>query len=136
MIGLKVPLSLLSWPSLKRKMALIYHIADREDWEKAQEIGEYMTPNLSDFGFIHCSTRDQIIKVANFQYEGQRNKELLEIDEELLNVRVEYEKVPGAPFDEKFPHVYGPIEVDAVVGNAPFEPNSEGRFEFPDELEG
>lgn len=117
-------------------MALIYHIADRYDWEKAQEIGEYETPNLERFGFIHCSTRDQIIKVANFQYEGQKGKELLEIDEELLNSRVEYEKVPGAPFDEEFPHVYGPIETEAVVGTASFEPNEEGRFEFPEDLEG
>lgn len=117
-------------------MALIYHIADREEWEKALQKGAYRTANLERFGFIHCSTREQIIKVADFQYQGQGGKELLEIDEDLLNSRVEYEKVPGAPFDENFPHVYGPIESDAVTATAPFEPDANGRFEFPEELEG
>jgi uncharacterized protein (DUF952 family) len=117
-------------------MGLIYHIADASDWERAQEEGTYRSTNLDRFGFIHCSTREQIIKVANFQYEGQKGKVLLEIDEELLNARVEYEKVPGAPFDEEFPHVYGAIGTDAIVGWAEFEPDADGRFEFPDELEG
>ncbi len=117
-------------------MALIYHIADLSDWEKAQDEGVYRTETLSRFGFIHCSTRDQIIKVANFQYEGEEGKVLLEIDEELLNSKVVYEKVSGAPFDEPFPHVYGPIEWEAVVNTASFEPNLDGTFEFPDELEG
>ena len=117
-------------------MGLIYHIADGSDWERAQQEGAYQSPNLDRFGFIHCSTPEQIIKVANFQYKGEEGKVLLEIDEELLNARVEYEKVPGAPFDEEFPHVYGPIESDAVTAWAEFEPGPDGRFEFPDELEG
>lgn len=116
-------------------MPLIYHIADASDWEKARKEGEYRSPNLGLFGFIHCSTEEQIIKVANFQYEGQEGKVLLEIDEELLNSRVEYEKVPGAPFDEVFPHVYGPIDLEAVTGWAPFEPGPDGRFEFPEDWE-
>ena len=121
----------------KRKgMPLIYHIAEEGDWKKAQESGEYRSPSLGRFGFIHCSTREQIIKVANFQYKGAEGKVLLEIDEELLNERVEYEKVPGAPFDEAFPHVYGAIESNAVVGWAEFEPHADGSFEFPEDLEG
>jgi len=43
---------------------------------------------------------------------------LLTIDTDLLTAPWQLDEVPGQP--EPFPHVYGPLNVDAVVSAEPF----------------
>ena len=50
-------------------------------------------------------------------YAGASDLVLLHIDEQLLTSPVVYEQLPGAP--EPFPHVYGPINLAAVVTAEP-----------------
>ncbi|MFE0962674.1 MULTISPECIES: DUF952 domain-containing protein [Streptomyces] len=103
----------------------ILHITERSSWEAAREHGEYRMSTrgrtLAQEGFIHCSTRAQLPSVAAFLYGSyERPDELvvLVIDPGRLDVPVKYEAPePGA---EKFPHVYGPIPVDAVVQVEPW----------------
>ena len=59
---------------------MIYHIVDRGEWEAALKSGEYRPSSLADEGFIHCSTRRQVVQVADFLYHGQAGLILLEID--------------------------------------------------------
>lgn len=111
---------------------MIYHIAYADDWEQALARGSYTTSTrghtLAEVGFIHASTAEQVELVANAAYEGEAGLVLLVIDEEELESEVVYEEVPGAA--EPFPHIYGPINVDAVVEVLPFEADSEGLFAF------
>lgn len=44
---------------------IIFHITQRKDWDDAKIIGSYQAESLSLQGFIHCSTREQYIRVAN-----------------------------------------------------------------------
>ena len=111
----------------------IYHLTSLGDWERAREAGEYRVSTLGltleEVGFIHCSTASQVAGVANRFYRGLTGLVLLTIDQGRVRPEVRYEAVPDS--DEVFPHVYGPLNVDAVVDVAPLEPGPDGAFVMP-----
>ena len=113
--------------------SVIYHIATRADWERSLEGGEYtrssVDTTLAEEGFIHASAASQVAGTANrFYRDVPGDLVLLVIDVGLLRAEVRYEDVPGA--DRPFPHIYGPLNVDAVVAARPFAPRPDGTFEF------
>lgn len=103
----------------------ILHVTECSLWDAAREHGVYRMSTrgrtLEQEGFVHCSTRAQLPSVAAFlygSYEGPDDLVVLVVDPVRLDVPVTYEAPePGA---EKFPHVYGPIPVDAVVEMEPW----------------
>jgi uncharacterized protein (DUF952 family) len=113
-------------------MALICHIARAADWEEAKAQGEYTADSLQSQGFIHCSTPEQLIPVANFLFRGQNGLVLLAIDELLVQAEIRYENLEGGA--KLFPHVYGPIEAAAVIGVLEFAPQADGTFVLPPEV--
>ncbi len=103
-------------------MARIYHIATAADWAEARRQGQYTTPTrgrtLAEEGFIHASRADQWEGVRErFYADVTEPLVLLEIDTGRLDVPVVEEAVPDS--DETFPHVFGPLDVDAVVEVVP-----------------
>ena len=111
----------------------IYHIATRDDWERARRDGEYTTSTagktLAEEGFIHASQAAQVAGVANMFYrDSPDDLVVLVIDTGLVRAPVRYEDVPGA--DAPFPHIYGPLNTDAVVGARPLSPGPGGEFTF------
>ncbi|HEY0640486.1 MAG TPA: DUF952 domain-containing protein [Pseudonocardiaceae bacterium] len=115
----------------------IYHIALRAEWSAAQPAGVYEMSTrgvtLAQEGFIHCSQLHQVRGVADSFYgdlDGLDDLVLLTIDPELLSAPVRFE--PPAPGLEDFPHIYGPLPVDAVVDVRPIPRDADGRFELPD----
>lgn len=110
-------------------MALIFHIAERSQWKAAQPTGAYRHPSLETEGFIHCSTAEQVVWVANAIFRGQQGLVLLCIASEQLESELRYDEVAGVG---QFPHVYGPINCDAVVKVLEFEPDATGEFAFPE----
>ena len=107
-------------------MSIILHIARQENWEEAQASGLYRADTLMTEGFIHCSTPEQVVGVANTWFRGQRGLVLLCIDTEALEAEIRYENLEGG--DELFPHVYGPLNLEAVVRVLDFEPQADGAF--------
>jgi uncharacterized protein (DUF952 family) len=107
----------------------IFHITSEKTWLAALELGEYVAASLGSEGFIHCSTREQVVDTANRYYHGQVDLLLLEIDPKLVASEILFEESHG----ELFPHIYGPINLDAVQNVSRFAPNDEGDFQFPDE---
>ena len=110
---------------------LIYHIATRADWERALADGEYtrstVDKTLAEEGFIHASQSSQVAGTANkFYRDVAGDLVLLVIDPGLLRAEVRYEDVPGAELP--FPHVYGPLNVDAVIEARPFAAGPDGVF--------
>jgi uncharacterized protein (DUF952 family) len=96
----------------------IFHLALASEWEAAQVSGVYAVSTLGrtldEEGFIHASRADQWAGVRERFYTGVTEPlVLLTIDRSRLLAEVRDEAVPG--LDETFPHVYGPINVDAVV---------------------
>ena len=98
-------------------MKTIFHICPREDWEAAQQTGAYTAESLESEGFIHCSKAEQIASVANAFYKGIESLVLLHIALDKLQVEVRWEEAGG----EVFPHIFGPINLDAVVEVEDFE---------------
>jgi uncharacterized protein (DUF952 family) len=94
-------------------MGLIYHITTIEAWTKATETGSYVTPSLKDEGFIHCSEMSQVEDVKARFYVGIQDIVLLTIDTEKLTSQLIFEWSPSV--QDTFPHIYGPINLDAVV---------------------
>lgn len=92
---------------------MIYHITTVADWRKALETGVYTTLSLDLEGFIHCSTESQTEGVLNRYFQGQKELVKLVIDEELLDSHLKYDYVKDQ--DETFPHIYGPININAIV---------------------
>jgi uncharacterized protein (DUF952 family) len=116
--------------------SFIIHLASNDAWLAADKQGTYHADSLSTEGFIHCSTTSQIVGVANTFYHGQSGLVLLVIDPGKLNTKLKWEP-PAEPEPtharegELFPHVYGPINLDAVVNVIPFEPDADGNFTLP-----
>ena len=109
-------------------MSVILHIAKREYWEKAKLEGVYRGGSLDSYGFIHCSTSEQIVKVANNRFRAQKGLVLLCIVTSKVRSKIRYE---CAGSEELYPHIYGPLNIDAVIKVADFEPAKDGRFRLP-----
>lgn len=105
---------------------VIYHITTRAAWQRAQTNGVYRADSLASEGFIHCSDADQVTAVADDLFYGAKGLLLLHIDPGKLQAEIVYEDLYEA--DENFPHVYGPIELEAVARVTDFEPGPEGDF--------
>ena len=80
-------------------------------------------------GFVHCSTEDQVVNVADTRFRGQKGLVLLCIDTDKVTAEIRYENLEGG--QELFPHIYGEINTDAVVQVAEFKPNINGHFALP-----
>jgi uncharacterized protein (DUF952 family) len=108
----------------------IFHVTAAADWCAALPTGAYRLStrghSLDDVGFIHCSYADQVTRVANAIYRGVHGLVLLVIDPARLCSPV-HDEAPGDS-EEKFPHIYGPLNTDAVVEVRPFEPSADGTF--------
>lgn len=105
----------------------ILHICPKDDWLTAIAQGEYLADSLESEGFIHCSRLEQVEKVANNFYAGLTGLVLLHIDTDRLIAELKWEAADG----DEFPHVYGPINLDAIMELEEFEPDGNGRFTYP-----
>ncbi len=134
-IGVGIAESLNFWVDMA-----LYHIATIAQWQAAQESGSYIADSLGIEGFIHCSTETQIRPVANAFFRGQTGLVLLELDRHRLlsEVRDEWVDAGGifpAEMSRVFPHVYGPINLDAVVRVVGFEAGVDGGWDAIDDLQ-
>lgn len=109
-------------------MNTILHITSREAWLNARETGIYRCESLDAEGFIHCSHPEQVVPTANRFFQGQQGLVLLEIAPSLVKAEIKEEEVP---LHGCFPHIYGELNLDAVVGVIEFEPNEKGEFSLP-----
>ncbi len=91
----------------------IYHITSATEWENARQQGFYAAPSLHTEGFIHLSSAHQVQGVLDRFYAGQQGLVKLVIDSSKLASPLKYEEATN--IGEKFPHVYGPINLSAVV---------------------
>ena len=110
---------------------MVLHICKREAWEQALAKGVYETRTLEHDGFIHLSYPHQVVSVANFLYRNQRDLLLLCVDPKKVHAEIKVERLGTT---EPFPHLYGPLNVEAVVGVLEFPPSKEGTFVLPDGL--
>ena len=106
----------------------IFHLAERDRWERARTAGDpYVPAEFEAEGFIHCSPAHQLVATANLHYPGRRDLMLLVLDAATLGDTLVWEPGTGDRA-ELFPHIYGPIELAAVVESRPVQPGADGAF--------
>ena len=141
-------------------MTLIFHITSRDAALVARENGEYRAESLAREGMIHFSGIHQVLDVANRFYTGQHRLVILAVDAFRLKAELKYEapvhpaespenegfsrdkrlRYSSDPIDieplagDLFPHLYGPLNFDAVVAVYDFQPDSNGKIVLPAEL--
>jgi uncharacterized protein (DUF952 family) len=105
----------------------LLHIAVKDEWEAAG--ADYAPAAFAAEGFVHCSFAHQVVATASRYYAGRDDVVLLEIDETKLTAPLRVEPSPST--GEDFPHIYGPINRDAVVAEHEFRPRADGTFALP-----
>ncbi len=110
----------------------ILHVAEQYHWDKAKALGKYRGDTLESQGYIHCSKPDQLIRVANFLFRGRTDLVLLCIDRSKVGPEIRDENLEGG--DKLFPHIYGPLNIDAVIEVLDFKPQANGNFVLPEAL--
>lgn len=92
---------------------IIYHITTKNSWNIALQNGFYEADSLAIEGFIHCSTAPQVKGVIERYFNGKSNLVKLVIDVTKLTHQLKFELAPSV--NEFFPHVFGTINLDAVI---------------------
>lgn len=111
---------------------LLFHLAIADEWEEARSRGgpyrrSTLGVSLDEQGFIHCSFPGQLQKVADAVFAGRDDVVLLAIDRGQLSAEVRVEATDGGT--ERFPHIYGPIDLDAVIDSVPVPLGADGRLD-------
>lgn len=102
---------------------MIYHVVTKLNWQKAMQgagpggQGFYEADSLALEGFIHTSKAEQVQGVLDRYYKNKTDLLLLHIDETKLTAPLKYELAPS--INEEFPHIYGRLNLDAVVKTEP-----------------
>jgi uncharacterized protein (DUF952 family) len=98
----------------------IFHVTRADDWWAAQAGGTYRVSTrdrtLEEEGFIHCSYAHQVGHVVRTYFRDVEPLLVLVIDRRLVKADIREESTGG---EERFPHIYGPLNLDAVIGTRP-----------------
>ncbi|MEU6475439.1 DUF952 domain-containing protein [Streptomyces sp. NPDC047017] len=112
---------------------MIYHVVPLTEWSTGPD-RPYAPASLAEEGFVHCSPDEATtLAVVNAFYRSAPRPLLaLLIDEDRLAARLEWEPAvpvppPGTPEGAAFPHVFGPLNRDAVTRVLEVAFDGEGR---------
>jgi uncharacterized protein (DUF952 family) len=108
---------------------VLVHLCTAQEWRAARGSGTHRPDSLDSVGFVHLSGPEQVHLPANRHYAGRTDLMLLRIDAACLSSPVRWE--PGVPADPDgmvFPHLYGPLPVEAVISVTPYLPDADGVF--------
>ena len=116
----------------------LYHLALREEWQAARLAGLYSRSTrglaLEEVGFIHLSEAHQVPATAARFYADVPAPDLLLLTldpQRLANAGLTVRREPADPqagaTAERFPHLYGPLPLEAVLLAAPFAPERPGQ---------
>ena len=110
-----------------------FKIIDAAEWDAARARGAYdgSTVDRAD-GFIHLSAADQLAETAAKHYAGRDGLRLLEVDLAALGEALVWEPSRGGAL---FPHIYGPLPVDAVRSDRAMAVSADGVMTLEDAAE-
>ena len=111
-------------------MTTIYKICSAELWREAQRAGRFVGAPLDERdGFIHFSTAAQVAETAAKHFAGAAGQVLVAVDAVALDGALKWEPSRGG---DLFPHLYGPLPLDAVLWAVPLTLGPDGRHIFPE----
>ena len=109
---------------------VIYHLAFRHDWEAGLVNGHYRAPSLAEEGFIHASgDEEQMLRVASRLFAGRTDLLVLDVETALLDQGSPVIREP-ARSGEIYPHIYGPIALNAVARIRKLVPDQDSEAGF------
>ena len=102
-----------------------YHLTPHDVWERQWPLDDYLPEAFDRDGFIHATNGlALLLAVANASYVGDPRPYLvLVVEVARIRSEVRYDDP-----DKVYPHIYGPLNVDAVVGLIRVLRESDGRF--------
>jgi uncharacterized protein (DUF952 family) len=108
---------------------LIYKVLSRERWSAAKAAGQFdgAEIDLAD-GYIHFSTKEQLVETVEKHFVGQANLVLVAVDSAVLGDALKWEPSRGGAL---FPHLYQPLGMSAVVVAHDLPLDDDGRHQFP-----
>lgn len=108
---------------------IIYKIVPEALWREAETNGSFSGApiDLAD-GFIHFSTAGQARETAAKHFAGQAGLLLIAIDGTRLGEALKYEISRGGAL---FPHLYAPLDLEAVLWMRPLPLGADGLHQFP-----
>lgn len=92
---------------------MIVHITARERWHKSRRDGYYRPESLEETGYIRCLKPSQFVEIMEGILGEREDIMLVMIDEESVEAEIKYENFYDS--GEKHPHIYGELNLDAVV---------------------
>ena len=106
---------------------VIYHLVPADHWDAQPVDQPYVPADYVREGFIHCTKgADQIAIVANRYYRNDPREWLvLILDEQAITSEIKYE--PGGD-GLLYPHIYGPLNRDAIRGVQSMPRDADGTF--------
>jgi uncharacterized protein (DUF952 family) len=108
---------------------IVYKIAPEALWREAERNGRFTgAPIDTADGFIHFSTAGQARETAARHFAGQADLLLIAVDTAKLGDALKYEVSRGGAL---FPHLYAPLDLDAVVWARPLPLGADGLHRFP-----
>ena len=108
---------------MKKNLEPIFHITTEKEWKDCVDVNYY--PNeFSNEGFIHFSTRKQLVNTANRIFIKRDLLFILEVEQEGLEIV--YENLGGGV--ELYPHLYTGLPIDKVNNQFIMNKNEEGIF--------
>lgn len=106
---------------------IIIHVCTKIDLEKVKESGKYYSGNLISNGYIHCSEVNTILRVANSKWIGRKDLILLFINKNKVKSEIKFELDINSGV--LYPHIYGLLNLDAIVLVKDFLPKNDGLFD-------
>jgi uncharacterized protein (DUF952 family) len=108
----------------------IYKICSASAWREAERQGVYRgsADDVRD-GFIHFSTAPQVAETARKHFFGQTGLFLIEVDADALGEALRWERSRN---DELFPHLYGELDLGAVIAVLDLAARSDGTHDIPE----
>lgn len=104
----------------------LFHLVGLDAWAAAEKAGVYAPPTLETEGFVHFSTRPQLLRSAERFFAGRNDVLIIVVDRDRLCAPLRFEAADG----DAFPHLYGPLNLDAVIEVAPLL-RENGNFVVP-----
>jgi uncharacterized protein (DUF952 family) len=108
-----------------REASVAYHLVPAPVWEERGGAATYLPEAWEQDGFIHTTNGlDPLLEVANMFYTGDaRPYMVLVLDTTRLTSELRYDDEARV-----YPHIYGPLNTDAVIGTLSVDRDAEGRF--------
>ena len=106
----------------------IYLTMSADDFVKASAEGTWAPDSLKAEGFIHASPADQLTRVANKHYSQFDEVRIVVLRADRVHPEIRWEP---ASDNHLYPHIYGPLNMDAAERAVAVKKGADGLFSIP-----